>query len=79
MSRYSHEGAEVERRYSAYSFLTSALYGMSGQCHVPAALYPQKRTPGTHLIGGWVSLRACVATEDRGKILCVCRGSKPGF
>jgi hypothetical protein len=34
--------------------LTSALAGMSGQVHAPAALPPGERTSGTHWIGGWV-------------------------
>jgi hypothetical protein len=35
-----------ERRYSSYSFLTSALDG--GQHHAPAALYPRGKDPGTN-------------------------------
>jgi hypothetical protein len=53
--------------YSSYSFMTSALDGMSGQHHVPAALCPGERTPGTHCTEGWVGLRAGVDTEGRGK------------
>jgi hypothetical protein len=34
-----------ERSYSSYSFTTSALDGMSGQRHAPAALYPQGMDP----------------------------------
>jgi hypothetical protein len=36
-------------------------------------------TPGewTHCTGGWVGPRADLDTEDRGKILCPCRGSNP--
>jgi hypothetical protein len=30
-----------EEEYSSYSFLTSALHGVSGQCHATAALYPR--------------------------------------
>jgi hypothetical protein len=48
------QGSEVE--YSTLS-LTSALDGVGGQCHAPAALSPGKR-PGTHCIGGWVGSRA---------------------
>jgi hypothetical protein len=62
-------------RYSSYSFLTSALDGVSGQRHAPAVLCPGERTPGTHCTGGWVGLRAGLDTEVRGKILCPCRGS----
>jgi hypothetical protein len=39
---------------------------------------PGERTPGTHCKGGWVGPRAGLDTEDRGKILCPCRGSNPG-
>ena len=44
-----------------------ALEGVSGQRHVPAALYPRER-PGTHCIGGWVGPRDGL---DR------CRKSRP--
>jgi hypothetical protein len=50
-----------------YSFLTTALGGVSGQRHAPAALYPRERAPGTHWTGGWVGLRAGLDTEARGK------------
>jgi hypothetical protein len=51
-----HAGVKRERRYSSYSFLTSALYGVSGQRDASAALYPWERTYGTHWIGGWMGL-----------------------
>jgi len=38
---------------------------------------PGERTPGTHWIWGWVRLRACLDTEARGNICCLCRGSNP--
>jgi hypothetical protein len=38
-----------ERKYSSYSFMTSALGGVSGQRHVPVALNPRKRS----LEAGW--------------------------
>jgi hypothetical protein len=38
-----------EKRYSSYSFLTSALSGVSGQRHDPAALYPRENYPLTPL------------------------------
>jgi hypothetical protein len=63
LSHYHHEGTNGERMYSSYSFLTLTLDGVSGQCHAPAALYPQKTTAGTHWIGGWVSLRAGLDTR----------------
>jgi len=37
--------------------LTTALEGVKGQRHAPAALYPRER-PGTHFTGGSVGLRA---------------------
>jgi hypothetical protein len=60
-------GAWGERRYSSYSFTTSALDG--------GDFTPGERTPGTHCTGGWVGHRAGLDTEDKGKILCPCRGS----
>jgi hypothetical protein len=65
-----------EELYSSYSSLTSALDGVSRQRHVPAALYPRGRDPGTHWTGGWVGPRAGLDI-NRGKILCLCRGSNP--
>jgi hypothetical protein len=38
---------------------------------------PRERAPGTHCTRGWVGPRAGLDTEDRGKILCPCRGSNP--
>jgi hypothetical protein len=35
---------------------------------------PGDMTPGTHCIGDWVSLISSLDTEDRGKIICLCRG-----
>ena len=51
-----HEGPQGEYRYSSTLFQTSALEGVRGQLHTPAANYPQER-PGTHCTGGWVGLR----------------------
>jgi hypothetical protein len=73
-----HGGAWRERRYSSYSFTTSALDGSEWSASRPGrAFTPGERTPGTHCTGGWVGLRAGLDTEDRGKILCPCRGSNP--
>jgi hypothetical protein len=58
-----HAGAKGERRYSSYSFLTSALDGVSGHREAPAALYPREITPVTRWIGGWVGIRAGLDTE----------------
>jgi hypothetical protein len=72
-----HEGAWEERRYSSYSFSTSALDGVSGQRHDPGALYPEERAPGTHCTGGWVGPRAGLDAEVRGKILSPLPGIEP--
>jgi hypothetical protein len=55
-------------------FLTSEVEGVTGQRHVPAALYLRE---WSHWIGDWVGLRPGLDIEDREKILCPCRGSKP--
>jgi hypothetical protein len=47
LSRYRHAGAKGERNYSSYSIFTSALEGVSGQRHAPAAFYPREKTPVT--------------------------------
>jgi hypothetical protein len=67
-----HEGTW---RYSSYSFLKSALDGMSGQSHVPASLYSRETTPGTHYTEGWVGFRVGLETEAIEKILSPLRGS----
>jgi hypothetical protein len=51
--------------------------GVSGQHHAPAALYPRRKTPGTHCTRGWVGPRAGLDAGARRKILCPCRGSNP--
>jgi hypothetical protein len=56
-----------EYTYRSTLSLTSALDGVCGQHHAPAALPPRKR-PGTHWIGGWVGHTAG---------LDVCRKSRP--
>jgi hypothetical protein len=44
-----------EKRYSSYSFTTSALDGVSGQHHAPAALYPRGKDPPVPIVqeAGW--------------------------
>ena len=49
-------GPEGGQRYSSTLPWPWHQKGVSGQQHVPAALYPRER-PGTHSIGGWVGLR----------------------
>jgi len=58
-------------RYSCTLSLTSALDGVGGQRHAPAALYPRER-PGTHCIGSWVGPRA--GLDEWGK-----SRPRPGF
>jgi hypothetical protein len=73
-----HGGAWGERRYSSYSFTTSALDGGEWSESRPGRAFTlEERTPGTHCTGGWVGPRAGLDTEVRGKILCPCRGSNP--
>jgi hypothetical protein len=45
-------GRREERKYSSYSFTTSALDGVSCQRHDLVALCPRERTSGTHCTGG---------------------------
>jgi hypothetical protein len=45
LSSYTPRRRLEVRRYSSYSFSTSALHGVSGQCHAPAALYPRVKDP----------------------------------
>jgi len=54
--------------------LISALEGVMGQRHTPAAPYPRER-PGTHCTGGWVGLRS---GPDRCGKSRPQRGSIPG-
>jgi hypothetical protein len=72
-----HGDAWGERRYSSYSFLTSALDGGEWSASRPGRALPGERTPGTHFTGGWVGLSVGLYTEVRGKILCPCRGPNP--
>jgi hypothetical protein len=76
VSQYTCGGAGGEKRYSSYSLTTSALDGVSGQRHVPVAVYLRGKDPGANWTGGWVGPRAVLDSEARGKILCLCRASK---
>jgi hypothetical protein len=51
-----HEGTEGEKMYSSTLSLTSALDGVGGHRHAPAAFFLER--PGTRSIGGWVGPRA---------------------
>jgi len=55
-AKFTLELATMAQRGNSYGStlsLTSALDGVDGQRHSPAALLPGK-SPGTHRIGGWV-------------------------
>jgi hypothetical protein len=77
-SRYTPRRRLGERRYSSYSFLTSALDGGEWSASLPAALCPGERTLGTHCTGGWVGPRAeldsilCPWNMPKGYDLYVC-------
>jgi hypothetical protein len=51
--------------------------GVSGQRHAPAALYSQGKNP-RYPLNRRLNPRAGLDAEARRKILCLCRGSKPG-
>jgi hypothetical protein len=73
-----HGGAWGERRYSSYSFSTSALDGGEWSAsRLGRAFTPGERTPGAHCTGGWVGLRAGLDTEAKGKILSLPPGIEP--
>jgi hypothetical protein len=58
------------RRYSSYSFSTSALDEGEWSASRPGrAFTPVESTPGTHCTGGWVGPRAGLDTQVGGKIL----------
>jgi hypothetical protein len=71
-----------ERRYSSYSYLTSALDGGEWSASRLGHALPLGKgtpgTPGTLWIGGWVGPRADLDSGARRKILCPCWGSNPG-
>jgi len=69
-----HKSPEGESRYSSTLSLTSALDGVGGQRHAPAALPPGKGS-GTHCIVGLVGPRADL---DRCGISRLQRDSIPG-
>jgi hypothetical protein len=75
--QHTTEALRGKRRYSSYSFLTSALGGSEVSVTPRPRFAPGERTTGTLWTGGWVGPRAGLDTEVRGKILCPCRGSNP--
>jgi hypothetical protein len=68
-----HVEAGGERRYSFYSFTTSALDGVTGQRHDPGALYP--RYPSDRRLGGPQSQSGHKRLEE--KILSPLPGIEP--
>jgi hypothetical protein len=50
---------------------------MSGQLHAPGRFTPRERAPGTHLIRGWVDLRAVLDAVVKRKIPSPHRESDP--
>jgi hypothetical protein len=64
--------------YSSYSIKTSALDGVNGQRHAPAALLPPGNGPPVPTVqeAGWTP--EPVWTEVIGKIPCLCWGSNLG-
>jgi hypothetical protein len=77
LSRYRHEGEKVERKYSSYSFMTSALDRGEWSASLPDRALLPEITPGTHCTGGWVGLRTGLDTEATGKILSPLQGIEP--
>jgi hypothetical protein len=73
-----HGGTTGERTYSSYSFLTSTLDGGEWSASRPGRALLWGKDPGTHWTGGWLGSRACLDTETRRKILCLCLGLKLG-
>jgi hypothetical protein len=68
LSRFRHADAKGERKYSSYPFLPSALYGVSGQRHAPAALYHRGKNPRNPLyrgLGGYILFNNSVRTSNK--------------
>jgi hypothetical protein len=65
------------RTYSSYSFLTSAVEGVSGKCHALAMLYPRGKDPPPVPIvqeAGWAPEPVWTQRLEE-KSSCLCRGS----
>jgi hypothetical protein len=63
-----------ERRYSSYSFTTSALDVGKWSASRPGRALSPGKGPGTLWTGGWVGFRAGLDTEAREKSVRFCRG-----
>jgi hypothetical protein len=68
--------AQGEKRYSSYSFTTSAVDGVSGQCHAPTELYPRGKNPRYPLYRRLGGPGAGLDTEAREKILFTSAGTR---
>jgi hypothetical protein len=62
-----HERPEGEQTYSFTLYLTSAVDGLGGQRHAPAALSPTMR-PATNCIGGWMGPRAILDWSGKSRL-----------
>jgi hypothetical protein len=70
--------AQGERKYSSYLFMASALDGGEWSASRPGGAFtPGERTQDSHWTGGWMSPRASLGTEVRGKILLLLPGIEP--
>jgi hypothetical protein len=69
-----HAESNEERKYSSYSFLTSALDGGEKSASRPGYFLPRGKD---HCIRGRVGPRVGLDTEDSRKTPCLCRGSNP--
>jgi hypothetical protein len=80
LSRYRYACYKGERRYSSYTFLTSALDCGEWSASRPGCALPTGKDLSTHWrrrLGGSQS-GSGLNTEARGKILCICPGSNSG-
>jgi hypothetical protein len=68
----------AKRQAGFYSFLSSALDRGDRSASRPGrVLLPGKEPRCTHWIGGWVSLRAVLDTEFKGKFLATAKDGTP--
>jgi hypothetical protein len=71
LSRYRHASAKGYKRYSSYSFLTSALEGTKWSASRSGHALPRETTPCTNWTGCWVGLKTGLDTDVRGRIFCL--------
>jgi hypothetical protein len=77
LCRYRHAGSNEERLYSYYSFLTSALDGVSCQLYPAAVIYPPRKYPRYQVDVRLGGPRAGMDTEAKGKILYLSQETNP--